>query len=79
MLEWLPIAGAIGRRGCSWLAGATLGGWLAFAVGHAARQGYDGAAFWQSLSVATPAIAVLLSSLALLVPRLRPAALAAAH
>ncbi len=78
MLEWLPIAGTIGAARCSWLRAATLAGWLAFAIGHAAKQGYDGAAFWQSLSVATPAIAVLLSSLALLVPRLRPLP-AAAH
>jgi hypothetical protein len=78
LLEWLPIAGTIGAARCSWLRAATLAGWLAFAVGHAAQQGYDDAAFWQSLSVATPAIAVLLSSLALLVPRLRPLP-AAAH
>jgi hypothetical protein len=72
MLEWLPIAGAIGAARQSWLRALALAGWLAFAVGHAGRQGYDGAAFWQSLSIATPAIAVLLSSLVLLVPRLRP-------
>ncbi len=78
MLEWLPIAGAIGAARNSWLRALMLAGWLAFAVGHAGRQGYDGAAFWQSLSLATPAAAVLLSSLALLVPRLRPLP-AAAH
>jgi hypothetical protein len=78
LLEWLPIAGTIGAARCSSLRAATLAGWLAFAVGHAAQQGYDDAAFWQSLSVATPAIALLLSSLALLVPRLRPLP-AAAH
>jgi hypothetical protein len=78
MLEWLPIAGTIGAARMSWLRALTLAGWLAFAVGHAGRQGYDGAAFWQSLSIATPAAAVLLSSLALLVPRLRPLP-AAAH
>ena len=72
MLEWLPIAGAIGAARNSWLRALTLAGWLAFAIGHAGRQGYDGAAFWQSLSIAAPAMAVLLSSLVLLVPRLRP-------
>lgn len=72
MLEWLPIAGALGAARFSWLRALALTGWLAFAVGHAGRQGYDGAAFWQSLSLAMPAIAVLLSSLRLLVPRLRP-------
>jgi hypothetical protein len=72
MLEWLPIAGTLGAARLSWLRAIALAGWLAFAVGHGARQGYDGAAFWQSLSIAAPAIAVLLSSLKLLVPRLRP-------
>jgi hypothetical protein len=72
MLEWLPIAGTLGAARLSWLRTLALAGWLAFAVAHGARQGYDGAAFWQSLSIATPAIAVLLSSLTLLVPRLRP-------
>jgi hypothetical protein len=78
MLAWLPIAGAIGAGRQSWFRALALAGWIAFAVGHAARQGYDDAAFWQSLSIATPAIAVLLSSLVLLVPRLRPQP-AAAH
>ena len=72
MLEWLPIAGAIGAARNSSARALTLAGWLAFAIGHAGGQGYDGAAFWQSLSIAAPAIAVLLSSLVLLVPRLRP-------
>jgi hypothetical protein len=48
LLEWLPIAGTIGAARCSSLRAATLAGWLAFAVGHAAQQGYDDAAFWQS-------------------------------
>jgi hypothetical protein len=78
LLEWLPIAGALGAARRSLLRALALAGWLAFAAVHAARQGYDGAAFWQSLSIATPAIAVLLSSLWLLVPRLRPLP-AAAH
>jgi hypothetical protein len=72
MAAWLPIAGAIGAARQSRLRALALSGWLAFAIGHGARQGYDGAAFWQSLSIATPAIAVLLSSLVFLLPRLRP-------
>lgn len=71
MFEWLALAGVLGAaRRSPWRA-AALGGWLALAVALAARQGYDGAAFWQSLAVATPAVAVLLSSLWLLVPPLR--------
>jgi hypothetical protein len=72
MLQWLPIAGALGAARQSWFRALALAGWLAFAIGHAGGQGYDGAAFWQSLSIAAPAMAVLLSSLVLLVPRLRP-------
>jgi hypothetical protein len=71
MLIWLPIAGVLGAMRRSWLRATALAAWLAFAVGHAARQGYDGGAFWQSLSIAAPGIAVLLTSLWLLVPPLR--------
>ena len=53
------------------LRAAGLAGWLALALGLAAQRGYDDAAFWQSLALAAPAIAVLLSSLWLLVPPLR--------
>jgi hypothetical protein len=73
LLEWLVLASVFGVARRAPVRAVVLGGWLVAAVLHAARQGYDGAAFWQSLSVATPAIAVLLSSLWLLVPRLRPA------
>lgn len=74
MLEWLALAGIVGAARRSWWHALGLGGWLGCAVALAARQGYEDAAFWQSLAVATPAVAVLLSSLWLLVPRLRPAA-----
>lgn len=74
LLEWFFVAGVIGaaRRG-SWLA-VGVGGWLAALILHAAHVGYDGAAFWQSLAAGVPAAALLLSSLALLVPlpRRRP-------
>jgi hypothetical protein len=73
MLAWLGIAGVIGAARKSIAIGSTLAGWLVLAVLHAARQGYPDAAFWQSLSVATPAIAVTLTSLGLLVPPFRPA------
>jgi hypothetical protein len=74
LIEYLPLAGLIGAGRRSWLRAAGLGGWLAAAVGHAATQGYDHAAFWQSLAIATPAIAVIVTSLWLLVPPLRSAA-----
>lgn len=73
MLAWLGIAGVIGATRKSVAIAASLAGWLVLAVLHAARQGYADAAFWQSLSVATPAIAVTLTSLGLLVPPFRPA------
>lgn len=80
MLEWLAIAGVLGAARRSWLRALGLGGWLAFGVAHATARGYADAAFWQSLSLTAPAIAVLLSSLWLLVPRLRSASASrAAH
>jgi hypothetical protein len=78
MLEWFVLAGVFGAARRSPLLAIGLAGWLAAAVLHAADRGYDNAAFWQSLAVAGPAISVLLTSLVLLVPRLRPAA-ARAH
>lgn len=73
MLEWLVVAGVLGAaRRSAWLA-VGLGGWLVATALHAAHQGYANAAFWQSLAAAMPAIAVLLSAIGLLVPRLRPA------
>jgi hypothetical protein len=71
MLEWLALAGTIGAALRSRVRAAGLAGWLALAVGLSARRGYDNGAFWQSLALAAPAIAVLLSSLWLLVPPLR--------
>lgn len=74
LIEWLPIAGVIGAARRAPLLAAGLGGWLVFFALRGAEQGYDGGAFWASLAPALPAAAVLVSSLALLVPRLRPAA-----
>ena len=71
--EWLPIAGVIGTARRAPLLAAALGGWLVFFALRGAERGYDGGAFWASLAPALPAAALLVSSLALLVPRLRPA------
>ncbi len=73
LLEWLALAGIVGALIRSPLLGTAVGGWLLAAVLWGAHRGYDGAVFWSSLAAAVPAAAVVLSSLALLVPRLRPA------
>ena len=73
LLKWLVLAGIIAVLLRSVFLAAAVGGWLLAATIWAAHRGYDDAVFWRSLAVATPAAAVLLSSLALLVPRLRPA------
>ena len=49
-----------------------IGGWLLAAIVWAAHRGYADAVFWESIAVAVPAGALVLSSLGLLVPRLRP-------
>jgi hypothetical protein len=51
---------------------AALGGWIGFFILRGAHRPYAGGGFWLSLAAATPAAALLLSSLGLLVPRLRP-------
>jgi hypothetical protein len=71
MLVWLGVAGVLGAARRAPLVALGVGGWAGAAVLHGVDRGYDHAAFWQALAAATPAIAVLLSSLALLVPRLR--------
>ena len=78
MLEWFVLAGVFGAARRSPIIATGLAGWLTATVLHAADRSYDGAAFWKSLAPAGPAIALLLTSLVLLVPRLRPAA-ARAH
>src|SRR5439155_1591197 len=69
LLEWLVVAGILGALLRSPLLGTAVGGWLLAAALWAAHRGYDGAVFWRSFAIAAPAAAVLLSSLALLVPR----------
>jgi hypothetical protein len=78
LLEWLVVAGILAVALRAPLEAAAVGGWLLAGLLWAAHTGYDGAVFWRSLAVTAPAAAVLLSSLALLVPRLRPAQGAAA-
>lgn len=71
--EWALLAGLIGAARRSVLTAVGLGGWIVFVVLRAAAQGYADAAFWKALTPATPAIALLLSALWFLIPRLRPA------
>jgi hypothetical protein len=73
LLKWFVLAGIIGVLLRSPLLAAAVGGWLLAAILWAAHRGYDDAVFWRSIAVAAPAAAVLLSALALLVPRLRRA------
>jgi hypothetical protein len=73
LAEWLPVAGVIGVARRAPLVALALAGWLVFFVLRGATRGYGGGAFWASLAPALPAAALLVSALALLVPRLRPA------
>jgi hypothetical protein len=73
LLEWLVVAGILGVALRSPLLAAAVGGWLLAGLLWAAHEGYHGAVFWRSLAIAAPAAAVLLSSLALLLPPLQPA------
>jgi len=73
LAEWFVVAGLLGAAWRSWRLALGLGGILALAVLRAAHHGYDNAAFWKNLGLGMPAVALLLSSTALLVPRLRRA------
>ena len=72
-IEWLLLAGIVAALLRAPLLGLAVGGWLFAAVFWGAHRGYGDAVFWRSLAVALPAGAVVLSSLALLAPRLRAA------
>jgi hypothetical protein len=72
MLEWLLVAGILGALLRAPRLAVGVGGWLIAVILWAAHRGYDGAMFWESLAAAAPAAAVLISSVALLVPTLRP-------
>jgi hypothetical protein len=70
LISLLPIACvlAVGLRSPE-LATA-LGGWIGFFILRGIHQPYADGGFWKSLAAATPAAALLLTSLALLVPPL---------
>ena len=73
LIEWLLVAGILGVLLRAPLLGVAIGGWLLTVILWGAHRGYADAVFWQSLAAAVPAGALVLSSLALLVPRLRSA------
>jgi hypothetical protein len=72
MLEWLLVAGILGALLRAPGLAVGVGGWLVAVILWSAHRGYDGGMFWESLAAAAPAVAVVLSSVALLVPTLRP-------
>jgi hypothetical protein len=69
--EWLIVASILGAMLRSAAIGGALGAVLAATLLHASHQPYDDGDFWRALGVAAPAAAVLVSSVALLVPPLR--------
>ena len=73
LAEWAAVAGVLGVARRAPLLAAGAGGWLVFSVLRAASHGYDDAAFWRQLGPGVPVIALCLTSVALLVPSLRPA------
>jgi hypothetical protein len=73
LTEWLVVASVLGALLRSPAVGGALGAVLVATIMRAAHQPYDDGTFWRDLAPAAPAAAVLVSSLALLVPRLRPA------
>jgi hypothetical protein len=62
LLEWLLVAGILGILLRAPLLGLAVGGWLVAAVLYGAHRGYDDGAFWRSLAVAAPAVAIAFSS-----------------
>jgi len=72
LLCFLPLAATIGlalRR--PWLAAAVTG-WVAVLVLRGVHRPYESGGLWLSLAAGVPQVAVLLTSVALLVPPLRP-------
>jgi hypothetical protein len=74
LLEWLPVAGAVGAARKAPLLAIGLFGWLLFVVLRAADAPYGNGAFWRELAPALPAAALLVAGVALLVPRVRTGA-----
>jgi hypothetical protein len=71
--EWVFVAGVVGLAMRRPLLALGVGGWAATVILGAADAGYGGdGEFWRALAPATPAAAVLLSSIWLLLPRVRP-------
>jgi hypothetical protein len=71
--EWAFVAGMVGVAVRRPLLALGIGGWAATVILGAAHAGYGGdGEFWRALAPAAPAIAVLLSSIWLLLPRVRP-------
>jgi hypothetical protein len=68
--EWLVLAGALGAILASPLLGVGVGGWLALLFLRATHDPYATGAFWRQLAPAAPALAILTSSIWLLVPPL---------
>jgi hypothetical protein len=68
----LPLASLIGVCLRSPWTAAALGGWLGFFVLRGVHGPYYSGALWTGLAAAMPAVAVLIVSLGLLVPRLWP-------
>lgn len=72
--EWAFVAAVVGVAVRRPLLALGLGGWAAAVVVGASHAGYGGnGEFWRALAPAAPALAVLLTSIALLLPRLRRA------
>jgi hypothetical protein len=71
LLEWLPVAGAVGAARKAPLLAVGLFGWLLFVVLRAADAPYANGAFWRELVPALPAAALLVTAVSLLVPRVR--------
>ena len=67
----VPVAGIVGIATRDPWRAAAIGGWLTVLVLRGVHEPYPAGGFWLSLTAAAPAAAVLLTSLALLVPPLR--------
>lgn len=71
--EWVFVAAVVGVALRRPLLALGIGGWAATVIVGAADAGYGGdGEFWRALAPAAPALAVLLTSIWLLLPRIRP-------
>jgi hypothetical protein len=68
--EWLVLAGALGVILASLRVGIGVSGWFALLFLRATHDPYVTGAFWRQLAPAVPALAILMSSIWLLVPPL---------